>query len=367
MKIIVLAGGYSNERDVSLSSGSNICKALRERGHQAYLLDAFLGIDYDADRLEEVFDLPDGGLGIAADIKVTEPDLDALWNSRPGDSLSYLGPNVLELCSMADITFMALHGSMGENGKLQAAFDVLGIRYTGPNSLGCALSMDKGVTKEIFKMQGIPTPDGTHVFRKDKDVTLEELGFHLPVVVKPCAGGSSIGVFIVQTEEEYVHAMEASFQKEEEVVIEPFIDGREYGCGIINGKALPLVEIVPSDGFFDYAHKYQAGGASEICPATSLTAEQTAQIQAAGEKAFAALRLDVYSRADFIVDNQTGEFYCLEVNSLPGMSAASLLPKEAKAAGYEYGELCELIIQESIKARYAGDLPLKDTTCGHNA
>lgn len=352
MKIIVLAGGYSNERDVSLCSGLGVCKALRERGHKAYLLDPFMGIDYPADRLEEVFDLPDGGLEIAAGIQIQEPDLDALWASRPGDSPSFLGPNVIELCTLADITFIALHGSLGENGKLQALFDVLGIRYTGPNSLGCALSMDKGVTKEIFKMQGVPTPIGTHLLRKDKDQSLEALGLKLPVVVKPCAGGSSIGVHIVHTDEAYRNAIEESFKKESEVVIEPFIDGREYGCGIIDGKALPLIEIVPKDGFFDYANKYQAGGASEICPATSLTPEQTAQIQAAGEKAFAALRLDVYSRADFIIDNHTGEFYCLEVNSLPGMTSASLLPKEAKAAGYEYGEFCELIIQKSLEARY---------------
>lgn len=352
MKIIVLAGGYSNERDVSLSSGASICKALRERGHQAYLLDAFMGLDCDSDKLEEVFDLPGGGLEIASGIQVKEPDLDALWASRPGDSSSYLGPNVLDLCSIADITFMALHGSLGENGKLQATFDVLGIRYTGPNSLGCTLSMDKGVTKEIFKIQGIPTPDGTHLFRKDKDTSLDQLGFCLPVVVKPCSGGSSIGVYIVHTEEEYKKALEESFLHEDEIVIEPFIDGREYACGILDGKALPLVEIIPSDGFFDYVNKYQLGGASEICPATSLDAKQTASIQAAGEKAYAALRLDVYSRADFIVDNRTGEFYCLEVNSLPGMTSASLLPKAAKAAGYDYGEFCELIIKKSIEARY---------------
>ena len=302
MKIIVLAGGYSNERDVSLNSGASVCKALRERGHQAYLLDAFMGLDWDSNKLEEVFNQEDGGLGIAADIQIKEPDLDALWASRPGDSLSYLGPNVLELCSMADITFMALHGSLGENGKLQSAFDILGIR--------------------------------------------------LPVVVKPCSGGSSIGVHIVHTDAEYRDAIETSFKKEDEVVIEPFIDGREYACGIVDGKALPLVEIIPKDGVFDYVNKYQIGGASEICPAQSLNAEQTAQIQAAGEKAFEALRLDVYSRADFIVDNHTGEFYCLEVNSLPGMTGASLLPKAAKAAGYEYGEFCELIIRKSLETRY---------------
>lgn len=352
MKIIVLAGGYSNERDVSLTSGASICKALRERGHQAYLLDAFMGLSYDPDKLEEVFDLPDGGLEIASGISTEEPDLDALWSSRPGNSKSYLGENVLELCALADITFMALHGSLGENGKLQATFDVLGIRYTGPNSLGCSLAMDKGVTKEIFKMQGVPTPDGLHLFRTDKDHSLASTGLHLPVVVKPCSGGSSIGVHIVHTEKEFDEAIRLSFTKEEEVVIEPFIDGREYACGILDGKALPLVEIIPKDGVFDYANKYQLGGASEICPAQSLTADQTAKIQAAGEKAFSALRLDVYSRADFIVDNHTGEFYCLEVNSLPGMTSASLLPKAAKASGYEYGEFCELIINKSIEARY---------------
>lgn len=352
MKIIVLAGGYSNERDVSLNSGAGICRALRERGHKAYLLDAFMGLSYDSDKLEEVFDLPDGGLSIAADIQVTEPDLNALWALRPGSIAGYLGPNVLELCSMADITFMALHGSLGENGKLQATFDVLGIRYTGPNSLGCSLSMDKGVAKEIFNMQNIPTPDGTHLRKKDKDTALSALGLNLPVVVKPCSGGSSLGVYIVYTDEEYRSAIETSFKKESEVVIEPFIDGREYACGIFDGKALPLVEIVPKDGFFDYANKYQLGGASEICPATSLSPEVTAQIQSAGEQAFAALRLDVYSRADFIVDNRTGKFYCLEVNSLPGMTSASLLPKAAKAAGYEYGEFCEMIIKKSIEARY---------------
>lgn len=259
MKIIVLAGGYSNERDVSLNSGASICRALRERGHKAYLLDAFLGLPNAPDRLEEVFDLPDGGLSIAADIQVTEPDLDALWASRSGDSASYLGANVLELCAMADITFMALHGSLGENGKLQATFDVLGIRYTGPNSLGCALSMDKGVTKEIFKQRKIPTPAGTHLRKKDKDISLASLGLSLPAVIKPCSGGSSLGVYIVHTDEEYRFAIEKSFQKETEVVIEPFIDGREYACGILDGKALPLVEIVPKDGFFDYANKYQLG------------------------------------------------------------------------------------------------------------
>ena len=326
MKIIVLAGGLSPERDVSLLSGAGICKTLREMGHQAFLLDVFFGLPCDSDKLEEVFDRPDGGLEISKGISTSVPD----------------------------ITFMALHGSIGENGKLQATFDNLGIKYTGPNSLGCTLSMNKLVTKQIFKTSGVPTPRGTSLTSKTKDTPLDELGYYLPLVVKPCSNGSSIGVYICHTEEEYYDAIHKSFDVDntDEVVIEPFIKGREFACGILAGKALPLVEIVPKDGLFDYANKYQAGGASEICPPVSLDEETQELIQRAGERAFEALRMDVYSRADFIVSDADGEFYCLEMNALPGMTAASLLPKAAKAAGYEYSELCEAIIQESIKARY---------------
>ena len=203
MKIVVLAGGLSTERDVSLASGAGICRTLRERGHEAFLLDVYLGFPYDADKLEEVFALPGAGLEIAEGIKTTEPDLVAIKASREDQSDCFLGPNVIEICRMADIVFMGLHGDVGENGKLQATFDLLGIRYTGPNYLGSALAMDKGIAKKIFKMSGVPTPLGTSIKKAQKDVDLAELGLSLPVVVKPCSGGSSIGVYIVYTEEEY--------------------------------------------------------------------------------------------------------------------------------------------------------------------
>lgn len=354
MKIIVLAGGLSPERDVSLISGAGICRTLRENGHQAYLLDPFFGLPYDSDCLEEVFDLPDAGLGLAEGIKTTAPDLEALRKSRPDQSESLLGPNVIELCRMADITFMGLHGSIGEDGKLQATFDTLGIHYTGPNSLGCALSMNKLVAKQIFKMSGVPTPRGTSLNRSTKDTPLKDLGYYLPLVIKPCSNGSSIGVYICHTEEEYADAIHQSFDIDhtDEVVIEPYIKGREFACGIFAGKALPLVEIIPKDGVFSYENKYQDGGAKEICPPVSLDQETQEKIQRAGEKAFETLRMDVYARADFIIDDSDGEFYCLEMNALPGMTPASLLPKAAREAGYDYNELCEAIIQESIKTRY---------------
>lgn len=351
MKIIVLAGGLSTERDVSLTSGAGICRTLRERGHQAFLMDVFMGFPYDEAKLNEVFTLPNGGLEIADGIKTTEPDLKAIRASRPDQSNCLLGPNVIEICRLADIVFMGLHGDMGENGKLQATFDVLGIKYTGPNYLGSALAMDKGCTKQIFKMSNIPTPDGIWLQKSVGDYSLAATGMALPLVVKPCSGGSSIGVYIVETEDAYNKAVVDSFRYEDVIIVEQYIKGREFAVGIIDGKALPVIEIIPSSGFFDYANKYQADCTTEICPAQISEAIAT-KMQRATEDAFTALKLDIYSRADFLLDDNDN-IYCLEMNSLPGMTSASLLPKEAKAAGIEYGDLCELIIQKSLE-RYKG-------------
>ena len=350
MKIIVLAGGLSTERDVSLASAAGICRTLLEKGHEAFLLDVFLGLENAPENLEDVFTLPGHGLEIAKNISTSEPDLAAVKASRPDQSDCFLGPNVIELCRLADITFLGLHGGEGENGKLQATFDLLGIRYTGPDSLGCAVAMDKGFTKEIFLQAGIDTPKGAALYRFSADRSLAALGLSLPVVVKPCSGGSSIGVYIVNTEEEYSQALEKSFCYEDEVIVEEYIRGREFACGIISGKALPPIEIIPKTGFFDYANKYQDGATEEVCPA-DIPKETAARMMKLTERAFHALKLNVYSRADFLLDNQ-GNLYCLEMNTLPGMTAASLLPKEAAAVGIEYGDLCEMIIQESLKARY---------------
>lgn len=351
MKIVVLAGGLSTERDVSLSSGAGICRTLRERGHEAILLDVYLGLPHASDKLADIFSLPDGNLSIAEGIKTTEPDLAAVKASREDQSDCFLGPNVVEICRMADIVFMALHGDVGENGKLQATFDLLGIKYTGPNYLGSALAMDKGVTKQIFKDAGVPTPIGVALKKAQKDTPLAELGLKLPVILKPCSGGSSIGVYIANTPEEYEDALEKAFQYEDEIVMESFIKGREFAVGIIDGKALPVIEIIPKSGFFDYANKYQSGCTEEICPAP-IPDDVAERMQKATELAFKALKLDIYSRADFLLD-EDGDIYCLEVNTLPGMTSASLLPQEAAAAGISYGELCELIIELSLRRTIA--------------
>ena len=197
MKIIVLAGGLSTERDVSLVSAAGICRTLLEKGHDAFLLDVFMGLPEAPENLEDVFTMPGHGLEIAGNISREEPDLEAVKASRPDQSDCFLGPNVIELCRLADITFLGLHGGEGENGKLQATFDLLGIRYTGPDSLGCAVAMDKGFTKQVFLQSGIDTPDGVCLHKNDPKQDLASLGLRLPVVVKPCSGGSSIGVSIV--------------------------------------------------------------------------------------------------------------------------------------------------------------------------
>ena len=347
MKIIVLAGGLSTERDVSLASAAGICRTLIEKGHDAFLLDVFLGLEHAPEHLEDVFTLPGHGLEIAKNISCEEPDLAAVKASRPDQSDCFLGPNVIELCRLADITFLGLHGGEGENGKLQATFDLLGIRYTGPDSLGCAVAMDKGLTKQVFLQAGIDTPAGVTIHKKSKDRSLALTGLSLPVVIKPCSGGSSIGVYIVSTEEEYAEALEKSFFYEDEVVVEEYIKGREFACGVIDNEALPPIEIIPKTGFFDYANKYQADATLEVCPA-DIPEETASRMMELTVKAFRALKLNVYSRADFLLDEK-GNLYCLEMNTLPGMTAASLLPKEAKAAGIEYGDLCELIITQSQK------------------
>ena len=199
MKIIVLAGGLSTERDVSLSSAAGICRTLLEKGHDAFLLDVFMGLEHAPENLEDVFTLPDHGLDIVKNISTEEPDLAAVKASRPDQSDCFFGPNVIELCRLADITFLGLHGGEGENGKLQAAFDLLGIKYTGPDSLGCAVAMHKGVAKQIFLESGVDTPGGGTLYKNGSDLSYQSLGLTRPVVVKPCSGGSSIGVYIVNT------------------------------------------------------------------------------------------------------------------------------------------------------------------------
>lgn len=345
MNIIVLAGGLSTERDVSFSTGEDVCKALRERGHQAAMLDVFLG--YEGDVSEDFFVRNDAIRSDDKKIKSIDPDLDQIKQMRGDCEDGFFGPNVLALCRKADIVYMALHGADGENGKVQAAFDLLGIRYTGSGCVGSAVAMDKGLSKKIFLEAGIPTPKGFSICKGQSGDLPEDMAY--PIVVKPCCGGSSVGVSMVQSAEEYETALQTAFRYEDEVVVEECIKGREFSAGVLGEESLPIIEIIPKAGFYDYETKYQPGMAMDVCPA-ELSEEKTKEMQNYAKKVYDELKLEVYGRIDFLMDAD-GNLFCLEANTLPGMTPTSLLPQEAAAIGMDYGTLCEKIISLAMEKK----------------
>lgn len=342
VNIVVLAGGLGGERDVSIITGKGVVQALKEKGHKAIMLDVFMG--YENDSIDGIFE---SGYDFSENIKSigeTAPNLEEIKNSRGGDPDCFFGKNVLKICKMADIVFMALHGDNGENGKIQATFDVLGIKYTGTDYLGSALALNKGLSKRLFVTGDIPTPDG-RLFVKGKDDISTWNTF--PCVVKPCSGGSSVGVSIVNSREDFAKAMETAFVEDDDVLVEQYIKGREFSIAVIDGKALPIIEICPKEGFYDYKNKYQAGLTDDICPAP-LSKELTESMQDNAVKVFNTLMLGVYARIDFLLD-ENDNMYCLEANTLPGMTPTSLIPQEAEQIGIGYGDLCEMIINISLK------------------
>ena len=343
MNIVVLAGGLSGERDVSLTSGTLICNALRRSGHNAILVDLFFGVEEIQGFILDAFQI--SGKLEPYKVPPVAPDIDKVRASRVESGYGEIGKNVIELCRAADIVFLGLHGETGENGRLQAVFDVMGIRYTGSGYLGSALAMNKGLTKQIFTNSGIRMAKGK-VYTKAESAQIYS-DFTLPVIVKPISGGSSIGVTKAATPEELQTAIDSALKYENEILVEQFIEGREFSCGILDDRALPLVEIIPNEGFYDYELKYQVGITTEVCPA-ELDEENTKKIQEMALKAHKALGLNVYSRVDFIL-GKDGGIYCLEANTLPGMTPTSLLPQEAGAVGIAYEALCEEIIRLSLK------------------
>ncbi|MBM6924746.1 D-alanine--D-alanine ligase family protein [Pseudoflavonifractor phocaeensis] len=348
MKIVVLAGGLSPERNVSLSTGTMVTEALRALGHRAGLIDMFFGLGEG--RAEESFfdaPVPESFKKISREA----PDLAQVRASRPGTSKSMFGPGVLELCQMADLVFLALHGTCGEDGKVQAALELMGIPYTGAGYLSSAIAMDKDLTKrmvaDVVNTPGWKTVDYT---ADDIDSLVEHA--RLPLVVKPVASGSSIGVSIAHTAEELRKSLTDGLAMGGRTVLEEYVKGREIQVGILEGKALPSIEIIPREGFYDYANKYQPGAALEVCP-SEIPAEWEEKLRSAALRVYETLGLSVYSRADFIV-TADGQPWFLEINTLPGMTPTSLLPQEAAAVGISYNELCQRIVEASLEARAQG-------------
>lgn len=347
MKIVVLAGGLSPERNVSLSSGSMVCQALRDRGHQVALVDLFFGLEGREN--EDLFHAPIPDSFKRVDRQA--PDLEQVRASRKDKSPSAIGPGVFDLCASADVAYLALHGACGEDGRLQAALDLMGIPYTGSNCVSSAIAMDKDLTKRMVADQVMTPRWETVTITADN---IQELAdrTQLPVVVKPLDSGSSIGVYIANTREELVDALTSNLHLGGRTVLEQYIKGREIQVAILDDRTLPAIEIIPKEGFYDYENKYQPGAALEVCPA-EIPQEWSEKISEAALKVFHTVGLAVYSRADFIV-TEDGTPYFLEINTLPGMTPTSLVPQEAAAVGIDYPTLCETIIEKSLEARRKG-------------
>lgn len=350
MKIVVLAGGLSPERDVSLSSGSLIANALMASGHAVALADVYEGIKESGEALSALFLAKEDNCRYEYRIPDTVPDLEALVRKN-GGRRELIGVNILSLCKLADVVFIALHGSMGENGQLQAVLDCHGISYTGTGYTGCLLAMDKDITKRLLYHESLPT--APWITDDAANITPERItaSIGFPCVVKPISNGSSIGVSFARRQEELSSALTLATDKlssfgSQKVLVEKLIEGREFSVGILEEKALPVIEIIPGEGFYDYKNKYQQGLTTECCPA-ELSEELTKKVQSLALSVHKTLHLGTYSRVDFILDRD-GEFFCLEANTLPGMTPVSLLPQEAKADGISYEELCERIAKLAL-------------------
>ncbi len=323
----MLLGGESEEREVSLASGCNVAEALRQSGHDVVALDSVGGALTREDEAkilaEGVGSLPPGEIaGGGATALVTHEEIVS-----------------------TDVVFPALHGGMGEDGTLQGLLDLGGVAYTGSGMLGCALAMDKDITKRILRDAGVPTPDW--LVNPTAEEAVERLG--LPIIAKPVAGGSSVRLYLLDDpagveETIRVEAARASETGEvSDMMYEAFVPGREFTVGIVGEEVLPVGEIVSEHELFDYECKYQMGMADEIFPA-EIPETLARSLQERALEVHRLLRLRDFSRVDFIVDEE-GEAWCLEANALPGLTANSLLPKAARAAGITFPELCDRIVR----------------------
>jgi D-alanine-D-alanine ligase len=335
VKIAVIFGGKSAEREVSIASGVQVFKALKELGHEVLAIDTAKGVLGPAD--EKRF--------LSAHIQVIPPSSNALALIQSGPTELLSSPGLADV----DVFFLALHGGVGEDGTLQSYLDVTGIPYTGSSHMPSVYAMDKDIAKRIFCASKIPTPEWLMTPCTLSQVK-KRLGF--PVVVKPNKQGSTIGLTVVTDAKKLDSAIDEAYQHDDEVMIEKFIPGRELTVGILEDRALTVGEIIPHrSGVFDYQSKYQEGGATEIFPA-KLSPVQTRTIQNLGLKAHRALKLQDYSRIDFRMDHQGG-VWCLEANSLPGLTSGSLLPQSAAASGIRFPQLCEKICQLAINRHKA--------------
>ena len=331
LRIAVLMGGTSAERDVSLASGIRITEALRSIGHEVVAVDTVAGMLTAEDERRLLSD---------SVVKTAPPDSKALVRMNAAMQ------GTLKSLPKADVLFLALHGGQGEDGTLQALLDLTGVPYTGSGHLASALAMDKDLSKHLFRAAGVPTADWL-MAPVTEDEVRAALGF--PVIVKPSKQGSTVGLSVVKQPGELQQAIDLAFEHDDEVMIERFIAGRELTVGILGDVALPVGEIIAKHEIYDYECKYTPGMAVEEFPA-KLSEEKTREVQELARRAFVALKLRGYARIDFRMATD-GSFYCLEANTLPGMTQTSLIPQAAAAAGISFSELCDRIVQLALEQR----------------
>jgi D-alanine-D-alanine ligase len=332
MNITVLMGGTSSERNVSLASGIRIVQALRSNGHKVTPLDPARGVISDADQRE----LATGKVG------TEPPSLEALSKFAEGTFL----PNLTSMKEIkdADVAFLALHGGQGEDGTIQALLDMAHVKYTGSGHLSSALAMDKDLSKKLFRTADVKTADWLMAPATTEQV---EGMLGLPVIVKPSKQGSTVGLTLVKKRSDLPGAITEALKYDDEVMIERFVPGRELTVGVLGNVALPVGEIISKHEIYDYECKYTAGMATEEFPA-KISPEATERVQKQALAAFKSLKLRGYARIDFRLTTE-GEFYCLEANTLPGMTELSLIPQGAAAMGIKFPELCERIVKLALE------------------
>jgi D-alanine-D-alanine ligase len=324
MKVALLMGGRSAEREISLRTGRGIAQALRSLGHEVLAIDAANGRmlppgdeEHGALPAREVRDLPAASVAAVA-------------------SPAALGD--------AEVVFIALHGGAGEDGTIQALLELVGKPYTGSGVLASALAMNKAMAKRIFEREGIPTPRWQLVRAGARDAEIDTAALGgWPIVVKPNQEGSTVGLTIVSRADDMVDALDLAFEYGDEVLVEEFIPGRELTVAVLGDEVLPIVEIRPQGGHYDYESKYTAGKSEYFCPA-DLPEVVAARVRQLGLAAARALDCRGVSRADFRLD-PAGQPYCLEVNTIPGMTPTSLVPMAAKARGLGYDQLVARMLE----------------------
>jgi D-alanine-D-alanine ligase len=334
-RVTVLAGGFSPEREVSLASGANVAAQLRGSGHEATLVDLSLGPVNESTERQYC----EGAIR-------NTPTSEELERLRARTDV--FGIIKSSEVSDADVIFPVIHGAFGEDGHLQAVLDAAGLPYVGSGLLGQALAMNKDVSKHLFVQSGVPTAAWRRIARGGAGADIQRF----PVVVKPAGAGSAIGVSICRDEMEFREGLARAFQFDSEVVVEDYIEGREFTVGMLADRVLAVGEIRSNATFFDYQAKYQAASTREIFPA-DLSGDIVSAAGEAARRAANALRIRHYCRTDFIVD-QTGRLFVLEVNALPGMTSKSLYPQSAAAAGISFKEVCDQLCEMALADGAAG-------------